>query len=71
MTRPTRSPLARYAIALGFQLTPGGRHWHASHPGGGRTVLPFGSRISDRSQRNIRASLRRAARGLQLGNATA
>ena len=67
MTRPTRNPLARYALALGFRLTPGRRHWHASHPGGGRTVLPFGGRLSVRSQRNIRASLRRAARGLQLG----
>jgi len=66
MTRPTRSPLARYALALGFQLTPGRRHWHAHHPNGGRTVLPFGSRIGSQSQRNIRASLRRAARGLQL-----
>jgi hypothetical protein len=66
MTRPTRNPLARYALALGFRLTPGRRHWHASHPAGGRTILLFGGRISDRSQRNIRASLRRAARALQL-----
>jgi hypothetical protein len=26
MTRPTRNPLARYALALGFRLTPGRRH---------------------------------------------
>ena len=67
MTRPTRNPLARYALALGFQLTPGRRHWHASHPSGGRAILPFGSRINSRSLRNIRANLRRAAQPLQLG----
>ena len=67
MTRTPSHPLARYAVALGFRLTPGRRHWHASHPAGGRAVLPFGRKLSTRSDRNIRASLRRAARGLQLG----
>jgi hypothetical protein len=59
-------PVARYAIELGFTLTPGSKHWHASHPGGGRTIIPFGRKISPRSEQNIRASLRRAARGLGL-----
>jgi hypothetical protein len=36
----------------------------ASHPSGGRAIVPYGRKASDRSQRNIRASLRRAARGV-------
>lgn len=67
MSRPPLSaPLARYAFALGFHLTAGRRHWHAFHPAGGRTVLPFGRKVSTRADRNIRASLRRAASGPQL-----
>jgi hypothetical protein len=56
--------LLREALALGFTLRPGSRHWLAAHPSGGRAIVPYGRRPSDRSQRNIRASLRRAARGM-------
>jgi len=58
-----RTHLTRLAAALGFTLTPGGRHWHASHPSGGRAIVPYGRKISDRSARNIAANLRRAAQG--------
>jgi hypothetical protein len=55
--------LTRLAAALRFTLCPGGRHWHATHPGGGRAIVPYGRKISDRSARNIAANLRRAAQG--------
>jgi hypothetical protein len=61
---PEPRQLLREALALGFTLRPGSRHWHASHPSGGRAIVPYGRKASDRSQRNIRASLRRAARGV-------
>lgn len=63
MTNPLfrKDPCLKYAIELGFQLTPGRKHWHARHPDGGRTIVPFGRKRSSRSERNIYASLRRAA----------
>lgn len=61
MARTPSAPLLRYAAAMGFSLTPGSRHWHASHPSGGRAIVPYGSKISRRSWRNVIASLRRAA----------
>ena len=61
MARAPSAPLLRYAAALGFSLKPGSRHWHASHPSGGRAIVPYGRRLSFRSLRNVRASLRRAA----------
>lgn len=61
MARTPSAPLLRYAAALGFTLTGGGKHWHASHPSGGRAIVPYGRRLSVRAERNIRASLRRAA----------
>lgn len=63
MTNPLfrKDPCLKYAIELGFQLTPGRKHWHARHPNGGRTIVPFGRKRSARSERNIHASLRRAA----------
>lgn len=61
MARTPSAPLLRYAAALGFTLTAGGKHWHANHPSGGRAIVPFGRKASDRSQRKIRANLRRAA----------
>lgn len=64
MTRPLNTPLLRYAAALGFTITPGRKHWHARHPLGGRAIVPFGRKRHPRSERNIAASLRRAARGL-------
>lgn len=62
-----RTPLVRYAVELGFSLTAGSKHWHGRHPGGGWAIVPFGSNLSDRSVRNVQASLRRAARGRGLG----
>ena len=61
MTCTPSAPLLRYAAALGFTLTAGGKRWHASHPSGGRSTVPYGRRLSVRTERNIRASLRRAA----------
>ena len=56
-------PLLRYARSLGFAITAGGKHWHASHPSGGHTTIPYGRKRHPRSARNIEASLRRATRG--------
>lgn len=63
----SNTPLVRYAIDLGFSVTAGSKHWHARHPDGGWTTIPFGRKCSDCSLRNIKASLRRAARGGGLG----
>jgi hypothetical protein len=60
----SKDPCLRYALALGYQLTPGRKHWHAHHPNGGRTIIPFGRKRSTRSERNILASLARACRPL-------
>jgi hypothetical protein len=57
--------LARLAASMGFTLTAGGRHWHAAHPSGGRAIVPYGRKISDRSARRIAANLRRAAQAQQ------
>lgn len=56
-----RDPMLRYAISLGFAIKPGRRHWHAHHPSGGMTIIPFGRKRNPRSERNIQAALRRAA----------
>ena len=61
------TPLTRYAQALGFTLTAGRKHWHATHPEGGRAVVPFGRKVSVRSFRNVQASLRRASRPQLMG----
>ncbi|MGA1640937.1 MAG: hypothetical protein ACO4AL_11365 [Steroidobacteraceae bacterium] len=53
--------MLRYAIELGFAIRPGRKHWHALHPNGGMTIIPFGRKRHSRSERNIQASLRRAA----------
>jgi len=55
-----RDPLLRYAIALGFVITPGRKHWHAIHANG-RTIIPFGRKRHSRSVLNIQAALKRAA----------
>lgn len=55
--------MERLAQGLGFTLTAGSRHWHASHPSGGRAIVPYGRKVSDRSARNIAARLRRASQG--------
>lgn len=57
-----KDPMLRLARELGFAITPGRRHWHACHPSGGRTIIPFGRKRHDRAERNITAALRRAAR---------
>lgn len=63
MTNPVfrKDPCLKYAIDLGFSIVPGRKHWHARHPNGGHTIVPFGRKRSPRSERNILASLRRAA----------
>lgn len=53
--------MLKLAIALGFEIKPGRRHWHATHPGGGYAIISFGRKRSPRAERNITASLRRAA----------
>ena len=60
----TTSQLLRYAQSLGFAITAGGKHWHATHPAGGHTTIPFGRKVHPRSTRNIEAALRRASRDL-------
>lgn len=55
-----KDPCLKYAIDLGFSITPGRKHWHARHPSGGHTIVPFGRKRSPRSERNILASIRRA-----------
>jgi hypothetical protein len=57
----SRDPCLRYAVALGFSIKPGRKHWHATHPNGNHTTIPFGRKRSPRSERNILASIRRAA----------
>ena len=61
----TTNPLLRYALQLGFTIAAGSKHWHATHPGGGRAIIPFGRTRHPRSDRNIEASLRRASRTAQ------
>lgn len=56
-----KDPLLRHALELGFVITPGRSHWHARHPSGGHTIIPFGRKRPARSERNIRAALKRAA----------
>lgn len=57
----SKDPMLRYAISLAFSIKPGRKHWHASHPNGNQAIIPFGRKRSRRSERNIQASLRRAA----------
>lgn len=52
--------MLRLAISLGFEIRPGRKHWHATHPAGGHTTIPFGRKRNSRAERNITASLRRA-----------
>lgn len=66
MTRTTQQ-LLRYAQARGFTLTPGSKHWHATHPSGGRAIVPFGRRMSVSTERRVMADLRRAARQQEVG----
>ena len=49
----TTNPLLRYALQLGFTIAAGSKHWHATHPGGGRAIIPFGRKRHPRSDRNI------------------
>lgn len=66
----TKDPMLRYALELGFELTPGRKHWHAKHPSGGHTIIPFGRKRHPRSERNITAALRRATINPTLTNAS-
>lgn len=56
-----KDELLRLAISLGYTITPGRKHWHASHPNGGSTIIPFGRKRSSRSHRNIESRIRRNA----------
>jgi hypothetical protein len=50
-------------MELGYELHRGRRHWHAIHSVTGRfAIVPFGSKISSSSMRNVLASLKRGAR---------
>jgi len=58
-----RDPALRLALELGFEIRPGRSHWILFHPGTGQQAIAcFGRKRSPRSQRNIEASIRRAAR---------
>lgn len=59
--------MLRYAISLGFQIKPGRKHWHATHPAGGHATIPFGRKRNSRAERNIQASLRRVIMHAQSG----
>lgn len=55
--------LIREAEELGWEVVPGSKHWKLHHRAAGlRTILPYGSKISSRSERNIRARLRSVKR---------
>ena len=63
----TRNEFYRLAKALGYQLSPGTKHWRARHPvSGGCAIVPYGRKFSPRDERNIRANLRRNARSTYL-----
>lgn len=53
--------MLKYAISLGFEIRPGRKHWHATHPNGGHAIISFGRKRKPRAVRNIQASLKRAA----------
>ena len=56
--------LTQLALSLGYDLEPGSKHWKLRHQKTGyRTTLPYGTKLSVRSQRNVLASLRRGAKG--------
>lgn len=56
-----KDPMLRYALELGFTIKPGRRHWHATHPNGGHTIISFGRKRHPRSERNTMAALKRAS----------
>ncbi len=58
------SPLVRLAQDLDYDLKPGSKHWKARHRATGYlTTVPYGTRMSPRSERNVRASLKRGTKG--------
>ena len=58
-TRMATSPLLKKAIKLGWQITKGAKHYKLYHPLTGQTtILPYGSKRSDRSERNIQLRLK-------------
>lgn len=55
--------LIREAEDLGWEIRRGSKHWKLHHPAtGSTTILPYGSHLSFRSERNIRARLRSVKR---------
>jgi hypothetical protein len=58
------SKLTQLALSLDYDLKPGSKHWKLRHQRTGyRTTLPYGTKLSFRSERNILATLRRGAKG--------
>lgn len=56
--------LIQLALSLGYDLEPGSKHWKLRHQRTGfRTTLPYGTKLSFRSERNVLSSLRRGAKG--------
>ena len=61
----TRNRFVRYAEQCGFvSFEHGSKHIKAYHANGGWTIIPYGRKHSDSSERNIRARIRRTARQL-------
>lgn len=56
-----KDELLRLAIDLGYSIKPGRKHWHATHPSGGYTIIPFGRKRSKRATRNIESRIRKNA----------
>ena len=53
------NPLIAEARRLGWVIEKGSRHWKLTHPvTGKRTILPYGSKFSDRDLKNIRARIK-------------
>ena len=60
--RNPRNRFVRYAEQCGFdRFEHGSKHIKAYHPDGGWTIIPYGSKQSDASERNIRARIKRTA----------
>lgn len=56
-----KDQLLRLAVQLGYTIKPGRKHWLATHPSGGTTIIPFGRKRSARSHRNIESRIRKNA----------
>jgi hypothetical protein len=53
------NPLIVEAERLGWTVQRGSKHWKLRHNVTGKTtILPYGSKMSDRSLKNVRARLK-------------